>query len=233
MVRYRGCMSRPLDDAAVTEVAVGLLLAQGYETTTVGQLADAVGTSRSSFFRRFRSKEDVVFADHEFLLEHLRAQLRVGGRDGVRAVTAAARTVLEHHLRRPEVALARHRLLQAHPGLRERELVSSHRYERLFAEHLRAVTPDVEDRAWAVTAFAAAVVAVHNEVLRSWLRTPGDVDAPALLDERTEHLVSVLGPALDGRHAPASRVLVASFDAAADPDQVMAAVRTTLGASVG
>ena len=37
----------------------------GYEQTTASALADAIGMSRSTFFRRFGSKEDVVFSDQD------------------------------------------------------------------------------------------------------------------------------------------------------------------------
>jgi AcrR family transcriptional regulator len=38
-----------------------LFMEQGYEATTVVQIADRVGVSRRTFFRHFQSKDDVVF----------------------------------------------------------------------------------------------------------------------------------------------------------------------------
>ncbi len=57
--------------AQAVDAAVDLFTRQGYEGTTVEEIADAAKVSRATFFRRFRSKEDVVFADHELLLEEV------------------------------------------------------------------------------------------------------------------------------------------------------------------
>jgi AcrR family transcriptional regulator len=54
--------------SAVVAAALELFQAQGYDQTSVEQIAKAAGVSRSTFFRQFGGKEDVVFADHEVLL---------------------------------------------------------------------------------------------------------------------------------------------------------------------
>ncbi len=47
---------------ALIRVAHELIVAHGYEDTTVDQIADAVDVSQRTFFRYFSSKEDVAFA---------------------------------------------------------------------------------------------------------------------------------------------------------------------------
>ncbi len=47
----------------ISAVAMDLFLAQGFDDTTVEQIAEAAGMSRSSFFRYFPTKEDVVVGD--------------------------------------------------------------------------------------------------------------------------------------------------------------------------
>jgi AcrR family transcriptional regulator len=44
----------------ITAVAMGLFLEQGFEATTIDEIAAAAGISRRSFFRYFGTKEDVV-----------------------------------------------------------------------------------------------------------------------------------------------------------------------------
>jgi AcrR family transcriptional regulator len=48
----------------LTEAALQLLAFQGFEETTIDQMAAAAGVSRRTFFRYFQSKEDVII---EFL----------------------------------------------------------------------------------------------------------------------------------------------------------------------
>ncbi|BDZ42503.1 hypothetical protein GCM10025865_18020 [Paraoerskovia sediminicola] len=165
--------------------AIELFSREGYERTTVEEIADAAGISRATFFRRYRSKEDVVFADHEILLEEVVVHLAdsrstPGSADPFVEVCRAARLVFDHHVSQPETSAARHRLLQQVPALRDRELVTTHRYERAFTRYLRDVLPPETQVATTSVAFAASVVAVHNAVLRRWLRDTDQDLRPAL-----------------------------------------------------
>lgn len=220
------------DDA--TARAIRLLAERGYEATSVGELADAAGMSRSTFFRRFGSKEDVVFADHAFLLSRVSERLAADAGDPLEAVCDGARFVLEHLVARAEVARIRYRLLQQNPALRDRELVTSSRYEAAFTAHLRAAGSAPAADAM-VVAFAAAVVAVHNLALRSWLR--GDEPAPvALLAREAATLTAAFRPLL-ALHVPdapptapsaSRRVIVAVVDPGTTPAAVLADIARTL-----
>ncbi|MFE9328045.1 TetR/AcrR family transcriptional regulator [Nocardia sp. NPDC052278] len=58
------------------DAALALFLEQGYEATTVDEIAAAAGMSKRSFFRYFGSKEDVILGKHERLGEQFVDALR-------------------------------------------------------------------------------------------------------------------------------------------------------------
>lgn len=163
---------------AVVAAALELFARHGFEATSVEQIAHAAGVSRSTFFRQFGGKEDVVFADHEVLLEELRAWLAGGHDDPWLAVCEAAERVFVHFSREPELARRRYRIVRQVPALRDREIVTVFRYERLFSEYLRSALPGVDPIE--VVGFAALVAAVHNHVLRQLLRTTKRVPVSTL-----------------------------------------------------
>ncbi|MDQ0770910.1 AcrR family transcriptional regulator [Pseudarthrobacter defluvii] len=219
--------------------AIGLLAKQGYDATSVEELAEASGMSRSTFFRRFGSKEDVVFADHERILRQVNDRLAGSRLEPLAAVADAAMLVFDHHLQNPATSRARHALLQAVPALRDRELVTSHRYERAFLQFLNERLPGNGRHEYKAVAFAAAVVAVHNAFLRQWLRTPppsGQAEAAdrkraKALAAELQALSETFRPALIGATAaaqPSPTVVVTVLPGAADKEAIARAVRDAL-----
>ncbi|MDT0171156.1 TetR family transcriptional regulator [Pseudarthrobacter sp. BRE9] len=219
--------------------AIRLLAGQGFDATSVEELAEASGMSRSTFFRRFGSKEDVVFADHERILRQVNDRLAESRLEPLAAVVDAALLVFDHHLRNPETSRARYELLQAVPALRDRELVTSHRYERAFLQSLNDQLPRDGRSGYKAVAFAAAVVAVHNAFLREWLRAaPGPGDAGAGDRTRASALAAELlalsetfRPALLGSAAiaqPAPTVVVTVLPGQAGREAIAQAVLDAL-----
>src|SRR6478736_345985 len=152
----------------VVAAALELFSAQGFDQTSVEQIAKAAGVSRSTFFRQFGGKEDVVFADHEALLERLRVFLAEGHDDPWGAVCAASESVFAHFAHDPELARRRYQIVRQVPVLREREIITVFRYERLFDDYLRSSLPGIDPLD--AVGFSALVTAVHNHVLRQLLR---------------------------------------------------------------
>ncbi len=72
----------------IATAARELFAAQGYERTTVEAVAERAGVSRRTFFRHFRSKDDVIFPDHERI-----AGGGLGASRGARGGAAGARRV--------------------------------------------------------------------------------------------------------------------------------------------
>lgn len=206
--------------------AIRHLAEHGYEKTTAGELADAMGMSRSTFFRRFGSKEDVVFADHDLALAHLEQLLAEADDPAGEAVARGTVSVMHRLIRDADAARQRSELLRRTPSLRERELVITHRYERVFAGYLvRVASPGTPE--WAPVALAAGLVAVHNAALRRWLRHD-DARAISALERDLAALIARFAPWFGDEDRP-SRVVVAAFDAEASPEEVLRALREQLG----
>lgn len=219
-------MTADVNNTQIVADVLALIASRGYDDVTVDDLAAATGLSRSTFFRRFGSKDDVVFADHDRLLTQLTEFLAQTTLEPSSALHDAARLFLDYHIGRRDLTVARQDIIRANQALRDRELLLIPRYERAFAEYVARAYPDAPG--WAVSATAAGVVAVHNSVVRSWLKD-STVDAPAELYAQVGQLTSLFEPVLapEVRRSP-QRVVVMSFDSGTNVDEVLAAVRRDL-----
>ncbi len=223
--RDNGHMATPSISHRLAEAAVALFDENGYDETTVDDIAARAGVSRSTFFRYYRSKEDAIFPDHDTLLAQVDARLRASTADtAIVAVSDAVRIVLAHYVADAEVSLRRYRLVGRVPALRDRENASVARYQRLFREFIGkwlAGTPDADLRA---ELMAASVVAAHNQVLRGWLRAGGTYDPSGPLDQALGYVIATfrhLERPQDGR----DDVVVATFSRSASPLAVMEAIQ--------
>lgn len=183
--------------ARTVDAAFALFDERGYENTTVEHIAERAGISRSTFFRMFSSKEDVIFPDHESLQARIQARLAAAGSDaGLVAVTEAARMVLEHFLAEGELARSRYRLTRRVPALRDREIAGTHGYQRIFREFIRTFLP-ADGAGLRPELMANAVVTAHNVVLRRWLRDLADRPVEEL-DEALAEVVALFAPPAGG-----------------------------------
>ena len=196
---------------------------KGYEATTVGEIAEAAGISRRTFFRQFRAKEDVVFADHEILMARASAYLDDHHDDPWDAVCAAAALVFEGFSQWGDIAKRRYAVVHEVPALRDREIVTVFRYERLFVDYLRRQMPAADDLA--VVQFAAAVTATHNFLLRRMVR-----DGVTTSVEQVRDALSDIRRGFDGSTAaPGSdEVVVAVFSKGMSPRRVAEELRKAL-----
>ncbi len=169
---------------ALIEAAFELFLVHGFERTTVDDIVARAGVGRRSFFRYFPSKEDVVFPEHERCLAEMSAFLATST-DGepLDVVCDAARLVMRMYAANPEFSVRRYRLTREVPSLRGYELSVVHRYERTLAHYLRQRYAGDHAGALRAEVQAAAVVAAHNNGLRTWLRGGGQGDAARAVDQ--------------------------------------------------
>jgi AcrR family transcriptional regulator len=147
-----------------------LFAGQGYDRTTVDAIAERAGVGRRTFFRYFRSKDDVILADHERIEAATSAQLEALDEvSPVRAVCSGARLIFQTYVDDPAVSRQRYELVRTVPALKDREVACISRYNRLFRRYLRRRLGEGAGVRLYAEVVAAAVVAAHNEVLRAWL----------------------------------------------------------------
>lgn len=203
--------------------AFELFESQGYDATTVDDIAARAGTGRSTFFRHFRGKEDVVLPDHDALLGRVAGRLATAAPSGAEtALREATGMVLAQYLAEGETARARYRLSSRVPAIRDREVASVQRYVRLFSQHIHAWLESEPDGALRAELVASSVVIAHNHVLRRWLR--GDTNDPEAL------LGPALGLALTLLHAGGTpeRPTIVITSGSTDVEQVVRQVREAL-----
>ncbi len=227
-MQYVPCMAHPVKTVRpqsstqrlkmrrqLAAAAMELFATRGYAATTVDDIAAAAGVARRTFFRHFRSKEEAIFPDHDDTLERAEAVLSAAPahENPIDTVCRGIKEVMKMYAASPAVSVERYKLTREVPALREREIASVARYERLFTRYLLAQFDENShngDEPLLAEVAASAVVTAHNHVLRRWLRRDGQGDVEAELDHAFAIVRRTFGtvPALAGR-AP-SPVAVAS-----------------------
>ncbi|MGW5061808.1 TetR/AcrR family transcriptional regulator [Streptomyces sp. NPDC004096] len=192
-------MSKPAARTRLADAAFALFDEYGYEQTTVDDIAERAGVGRTTFFRHYRSKEDVIFPDHDRLLVLIRERLATSSHStALVAVSDAVRLVLLHYLDEGDLARRRYTLTSKVAALRDREIASVARYQRLFREFIAEWMGDpTESASLKAELMAAAVVAAHNHVLRRWLR--GEASDPVAEVDDAMREVLALFPASQSR----------------------------------
>lgn len=172
--------------------AMELFATKGYEATTVDEIAAMAGVARRTFFRHFRSKEEAIFPDHDDTLVRAQAVLEAAPphENPLDTVCRGIKEVMKMYAASPKGSVERYKLTREVPALREREIASVARYERLFTRYLLGHF-DEEAHRDGVSGYdepllaevaASAVVTAHNHVLRRWLRGGGAGDVEGQLD---------------------------------------------------
>ena len=181
-VRDRPGRPRVTSRAELERAALDRFALQGIDHTTVDDIAVAAGISRRTFFRYFRSKNDVVWGDFDGMLGELEARLAAAPTDGPMMTTLRDEVVRFNAIPPEGVAAHRQRMalilyvpaLQAHSTLRYaawRAVVAD-----FAARRMGTAADGFGPRLVGHVALAAAVAAYEQ-----WLTTP-DADLAPLLD---------------------------------------------------
>jgi AcrR family transcriptional regulator len=120
-------MSRWKPDAQgrLITAAIELFDEQGYEATTVAEIAERAGLTKRTFFRHFTDKREVLFSGSEEL-QRLWVQGVAGAAADATALEIVADgldPVAEMFIERHDFARMRARIIAANPELQERELI--------------------------------------------------------------------------------------------------------------
>lgn len=161
---------------------------RGYVATSVGDVVERAGVSRSTFYQHFSNKEDCFVAAYDravdVLLDGVGEAAQAAGRD--------PRAILEAGMQRYLALLAQNpafactflvEILAAGPRALERRAAAHER----FADQLRALHPDAQSP----LAYRACVGAV-NELTSEHLRTHGAQELPSLADDALDIVVALL-----------------------------------------
>jgi AcrR family transcriptional regulator len=184
------------------EVALALVGERGFDAVSIDDIAAAADVSKTTFYRYFETKEDVVLGKASSILELLRETLDEQPVD-VPAVTAArnafgvlARSIQEDRAER----LAVDRLTRSTPSLAARTLA----HQAAWEEVLRA---DVERREPQGDAFrrwllAGQIMAAARSAVSWWLAEGAERQLEDLVDEA---LAAIVVPSAPSAPSPSTR----------------------------
>ena len=164
-------MATPSVIERLTAAAFELFDERGYEHSTVDDIAERAGVGRTTFFRAFSSKEDVILPDHHVVLGAVKARLATSTQEtALVAVSEGARLVLKQYLKEGDLARRRYKLTSNVSALRDREVTSMQQYQRVFREFIHGWMGGDSTSGLRAELMATCVITAHNYVLRRWLR---------------------------------------------------------------
>lgn len=183
---------------SIQEHALKLFAANGYDNTTVEDIAAAAGVSHMTFFRYFPRKENVVETrEYDPMIEEL-IVARPPHESPIAAIGAAMSESFTAIMSRDrQRILARVQLMMSTPELRARQIVAMDDTRDLFARSLmRRNRQTKEDLV--VTVHARIAVAVFVAALETWAQTD-DGDLVAIMDAAFSAAETATAPAVERR----------------------------------
>lgn len=168
--------------------ALRLFREQGYDATTVEQIAAAAGVSHMTFFRYFPAKEDVALSDsYDPMIAALVAQtpdtwpliqrIRTALVEGFRQVYDSDRDTL----------LAQNKLIVSTPVLRERVWAYQMTTQRFILAALGAGEHDPQASLQTRVTVAACLAAATTATL-AWVENDGTPELPDLINQAFDAL---------------------------------------------
>jgi AcrR family transcriptional regulator len=192
VITYHCAMGRwePNARGRLAQVALALYAEQGFEQTTVAEIARQAGLTERTFFRHFADKREVLFYGMEMLRDLLvrtvaDAPASATAMDAVSAAFQAAGATIQEN---PERVRLRDAVVSANAELRERELIKL----ALFASVVAGALRDRGIPEPSASLAAETGVAVFKVAFARWISEPGQPDLPTMIRESMENLKGVL-----------------------------------------
>ncbi|GAA1916486.1 TetR/AcrR family transcriptional regulator [Streptantibioticus ferralitis] len=176
--------TRELAAQEIPRTALRLFTQQGYDETTIAQIAREAGVSQRTLFRYFGTKEDLIGGSEERFVTLLTETVREQPADaGVwEALRAAFKAALSLHAS-PEQALQRFRLVHHTDSLRAAYLGKRVRCQEELLPLLEArLAPSGTDRGQA-RAIVATAFACFDAAIATWIEGNGQGDILDLYDQ--------------------------------------------------
>jgi AcrR family transcriptional regulator len=173
--------------------ALRLFREQGYNATTVEQIAAAAGVSHMTFFRYFPAKEDVALSDrYDPLIAELIEQTPVTQPLIQRIRTALLQGLEQVYDTDRDAMLAQNKLIVSTPALRERLWASQITTQQLILEALHngehGPHADFQAKVTVAVCLAAATTAVLT-----WSENDGVPELPDLIGQAFDTLTHPSG----------------------------------------
>lgn len=177
-------------------VALRLFADQGFDAVTIDDIAAAAEVSKSTFYRYFESKEDVLLGRKTEALALLRDALsrRPTDEPPVEAARQAYLQVAQLFEYDREQKLAVATISRSTPSLVARDLEHQAAFEQLLRDDFSARLGDTASKL-EVWVLAAQVIAVMHAALDCWLDDGGTQNLTDLMDGALRGLVASTSPA--------------------------------------
>ncbi len=179
----------------IEDVAIELFERQGFDATTIEQIAAAADIAPRTFFSYFDTKDDVVLADYTDRLGRILHELdqRPTDEPAWRALRASFAAVASDYAAEADRLARRFGIMATTPSVQARSLQLQAGWEHTLAAHLAtrlaAASSDPTPRLLAATA-----VAVMRASLQHWLTAPQAVELPTLVQDAFDQLSAGLAP---------------------------------------
>lgn len=177
-------------------VALRLFDAQGFDSTTVEEIAAAAEVAPRTFFRYFPTKVDVLFADHPEHVAFLRETLASRPPDEA-VVDAVRRATLERIsqvVADPSPFLTRSRLVASVPAAHAHSRYLDSEYEAVIANAIAADRDAHRATGLETRVIARATWSAVCAARDTWLDSGAKRDPPALVNEAFDLIERGLAP---------------------------------------